>query len=138
MSTAVQVGLNMLQVGALRIPTLIAQTVGIAAVGEIACRAIGTLLNQVGFTGESDVVKAVSTYIPDIRPYKKLSNKDLAAKAITCLAIGIIGSELVSFAFGPAPAIYNKMLGYMGNFRISNDSHPLIQVLSAYATRFRA
>lgn len=133
MANAVQTGLNMLQVGALRMPFLFANMNGALLVGEGAYRTVKATLNAFGFNGENQVTKYISDHTPALavqvlRPYQNLTNKQLAISALACCIIGTLGSELVSYVFGKAPAIYNNVLSWMGNIRITNDHHPLVQM----------
>lgn len=140
-----QTVLNTLQVGALRMPVLFSATVGTLCVGEGMLRGITSVLSLFGFNGESTAVKKfeeLTTFknvsskinINCFRPFKDLTNQDLAKVAAVSCAVGILGSEFVSKVFGPAPAIYNTVLSYMGPIRISTDTHPVIQMVTQYIT----
>lgn len=137
MGTAVQTGLNMLQVGALRIPFLFANMNGALLVGEGTFRLVkGALHLTTGFTGENIRKHLNDKIVRVVRPYQSLNNKDLAFSALFCCVIGILGSEAVTALFGRAPPIYNQVLTWLGNIRIDVDHHhPLIQMALARLKR---
>lgn len=136
-ATALQTGMNMLQVGALRMPMLFASLNSALLTGEIAYRVVRATLNGVGFTGESTIVKYVRDNTPQIavdvmRPYHALTAKQLVVSAIVTAIIGTLGTQFVSWAFGQAPAIYNNVLTWLGPVRLSNDVHPAITMARNY------
>lgn len=129
--SVVQTTINTLQVGALRIPCFIAQCNGVLLVGELAYRVTTTVLKQLGFSGENAVATKVASAIEYVRPYKDektYSYKTLATRAAACALIGTLGAEAVSLGFGEAPGIYNRILAYLGNIRVSNERHPLLEM----------
>jgi hypothetical protein len=129
--SAVQGAINTLQVGALRIPCLMAQCNGVLLVGELAYRVTTTALKQLGFSGDNTVATKIANAIEYVRPYKntnEYSYQTLATRAAACALIGTLGAEAVSMGFGSAPSIYNRVLSYLGNIRVSNERHPLLQM----------
>ena len=122
--TPIQTGINTLQVGALRLPCLIASCNSVMLTAELVTRAVATTLDFLGFKGESDLAKYISKNAPDLRPYKNLTNKTIAKRALGHAIFGIVSNAAVAYAFGPAPSIYNKVLTFLGPIRISTDVHP--------------
>ena len=135
MAFAVQHGINMLQVGALRMPALFASCSGALIVGELAYRATRTVLATLGFDGSKGVSKFVYENTPEfvgkiIRPFrneKEYPVKTLVIYGVAACVIGAIGTDLVKLAFGAPPAIYNQVLTYMGPIRITDSFHPATQ-----------
>lgn len=128
-----QQGINLLQVGALRLPCLMASVASVTRVAEIALRGVSTALEFIGFKGESTFSKWISTQVDFVRPYKDektYSTKNLLVQAVALGAIGVVGNTFVSALFGPAPAIYNNVLQFFGPIRIASDMHPAIQLLA--------
>jgi hypothetical protein len=85
------------------------------------------------FNSESTFAKWVTSGVDYVRPYKddKIhSTQKLLIEAVALAAIGIIGNAVVSALFGPAPEVYNTVLQWIGPVRVSNDLHPLIQVVA--------
>ncbi len=122
--------LNTLQVGALRMPMLFASLNGALLVGEGALRVTTSVL-KLFFSGDSDAAKWISKRIPTtavnvMRPHKELSNQALAISALACCTIGILGTQLMAWGFGPAPSIYNDVLTFLGPIRIDDTLHPLL------------
>lgn len=133
-----QQGINLLQVGALRLPCLMASVASVTRVAEVALRAVSKALDFIGFKGESTFSKWVSGGVDWVRPYKDekvYSTKTLLIQAVALGVIGVVGNTFVSALFGPAPAIYNNVLQLFGPIRIASDMHPAIRLL---AERFSA
>lgn len=136
MATGFQTGINMLQVGALRMPFLFAQMNTALLVGEAAFRGLKAGLEFFGFNGESRFAQSVSALAPQgtieiLRPYRDLTGQKLFVSALACGVIGNLGATVVSKLFGPPPAIYNRVLSVLGNIRITNDLHPLVNLVSS-------
>ncbi len=138
-------GLNALLAGAVRLPLLFVSAKAAVLVGELAYRGIRESLGAFGFTGENKIVKTVTSWLPKtlqtkIKPEEtsapaEMSAKDIAISAIAYSAIGVLGTTLVSGFFGPAPKIYNEVLSWIGPVRISNDKHPLVQIIATAIRR---
>ena len=136
-------GLNTLLAGAIRLPVLFVSAKAAVLVGEIALRGIKGTLKMVGWTGENEFYKTVTSYIPNIVkltmkkevedqpaiPEKDIAVKDIAISALAYTALGIVGITFATIVCGPAPKIYNDVLTWIGPIRISNDKHPLVQIL---------
>ncbi len=136
-ATTFQTGINMLQVGCLRMPCLFAQMNTALLVGELAFRIIKTGLEYCGFTGESALAKKVSSWTPNgtqdiLRPYGNKDLKTIVIGALICGVVGNIGTTVVATAFGPAPAIYNRVLSLLGNIRIVDDLHPALRYAASF------
>lgn len=137
MSSPIAYGINVLQVGAMRMPMLFASINGTLIIGELVLRTTQAALQWIGFSGDSDLARWFSKNTPDIvvaamRPYRNHQNEQLITTAIACCVIGIVGNELVSVLFGKPPAIYNQILTYLGPIRVSGDRHPAIAALIRY------
>ena len=125
----VQQGINLLQVGALRLPCLIASVGSVMRVAEIALRGISEALKFFGFNSNSTFATWVSKAVDYVRPYKdNHTTTQLVKEALVLAAIGIAGNAVVSALFGPAPAVYNNVLQWVGPIRVSSDNHPLIDM----------
>ncbi|MFS8563418.1 MAG: hypothetical protein LVR00_03450 [Rhabdochlamydiaceae bacterium] len=144
-------GLNALQIGALRMPTFFAQMTAALAVGEIAVRSIKSGLDFVGvptggklatrlsewtsmtYTQKNDDGEEVKVKVNFLRPYEKVSAQQLATVALVAGLFGNVGATAIDFAFGPAPAIYNRVLSFLGNIRVESGSvHPLVSYVSSF------
>lgn len=148
----IQHGINLLQVGALRGPCLLANVAAIYKIGQVALRIISSTLSFFGFNPESTFSKWVTKAVEWVRPTEdankssrqyligadnsevnkkeEVSTQRLIIEAIGLAIIANVGNTLVTFAFGPAPeAIYNPILQWVGPFRISADPHPLVSIL---------
>ncbi|HLB59484.1 MAG TPA: hypothetical protein VJL87_05310 [Bdellovibrionota bacterium] len=128
-----QQGINLLQVGALRLPCLMASIASVVRVAEIALRGVSKALDCIGFNGQSTFAKWITAGVNHVRPYKdeeKYSMRKLLLEAVALSAIGVLGNTFVSALFGPPPAIYNTVLQWIGPIRVSTDMHPLIQLLA--------
>jgi hypothetical protein len=128
-----QQGINLLQVGALRLPCLMASVASVVRVAEIALRGVSKALDFIGFSGQSVFAKWVTAGADYVRPYKnenEYSIQRLLVEAVALAAIGVVGNTFVSAIFGPPPAIYNTVLQWIGPVRVSTDMHPLVQFLA--------
>jgi len=130
---AAQRGINLLQVGALRIPCLMASIASVTRVAEIALRGVTAALRFIGFNTGSTFARLVESGVDYVRPYKNEndhSTRKLVLEALALAAIGIAGNAFVSALFGPPPAIYNTVLQWIGPIRVTSDMHPIIQFLA--------
>ena len=162
-------GLNTLQTGALRMPTLFAQMVSVLAIGEIAVRSIKYGLDCVGVStggkfaakfsewtsitytqrvrvvetgaaqqraenaAERALKKEVQVTMNCLRPFEKMSAQQLVTVAFVAGLFGNVGAAAIDFAFGPAPAIYNRVLSFLGNIRVESGAvHPLVRYVSSF------
>lgn len=128
-----QRGINLLQVGALRIPCFMASIASVTRVAEIALRLVSKALDFIGFNSKSDFSKWISTKVDYVRPYKdeqKFTTSTLLIEAVVLATIGIVGNAFVSALFGPPPAVYNTVLQWVGPVRVSSDNHPIIEIIS--------
>jgi hypothetical protein len=128
-----QRGINLLQVGALRLPCLMASVGSVVRLAEISLRGVSSTLDFIGFKGESTFSRCVTRGVDYVRPYKNEgdhSTKKLLIEAAILATIGVIGNTFVSTLFGPPPGIYNQVLQWVGPIRVVADSHPLIEMLA--------
>lgn len=159
-ASLVRDGLNALQTGALRMPTLFAQMTAVLAIGEIAVRSIKYGLDFVGVSTGGKLATKLSeltsiTYkqkalsqgeegeavdqeitMNCLRPFEKVSAKQLATVALVAGLFGNVGATAIDFAFGPAPAIYNRVLSFLGNIRVESGAvHPLVSYVSSFVRK---
>jgi hypothetical protein len=129
-----QRGINLLQVGALRIPCFMASIASVTRVAELALRGVSKTLAFFGFTGEAKFAQWVQRGVDYVRPYKDeetYSVRRLLTEAVVLTAIGVVGNTLVSALFGEPPSIYNSVLQWLGPIRVSADPHPLVDLAAS-------
>lgn len=124
--------------GLIRIPAFMANCTAVMMTGELAIRGLSSTLSAIGFnpSNESWLQKAAN-HFENIRPYKDAPAKELAVKMVALAALGVIGSEFVRIAGGPAPAIYNNILSVLGPIRIDTGAYldnitPLLESFQRY------
>lgn len=122
--------------GLVRIPAIMSNCVAVMMVGELAIRGLSETLSYVGFQpkDESWLTKtAKSINESGVRPFKDMSARELAIKAVAFAALGIIGSEFVRVTGGRAPGVYNSVLSFLGPLRL--DSNPYLDNIAPLLTR---
>ena len=150
-ATMFQTGYNMLQVGCVRLPFLIAQVNAVSCVGELAFRAARAALTgiQQGIASFSEASSSDKSSTPStktkqqqrtraydlmtmLRPYANMDIRLLATTTVVCAVVGMLGTAVVAAAFGPPPAIYNRGLSILGNLRFVDDVHPFVSYAASF------
>ena len=127
-ATIVRSGVNLIQAGLFRGPALLGALMGVSYIGEIAMRVLETAGSQIGINLPQAQEGSWRKTIRDtIRPYKDQSWKHVLLKGVALSIIGSLGFQFAALAFGPAPAIYNNVLAWLGPIRVDNAMHPAIQ-----------
>lgn len=120
----------------LRIPSGLANLAALSCLGEGCFRGVNVakmVLFQAPYADiftSSDAASLVSRAITMIRPYGAISatgsyvwsNQDILIATLIMGTTSIVLNDLARVACGKPPAIYNKVMSYIGPLRISDDT----------------
>jgi hypothetical protein len=133
MATMVRTGMNLIQAGLFRGPAVLASLMGACYIGELAMRGLQAAGSRIGINPPSaDSGSVGEKMVKAMRPYKDLPLQEVAINGLALSVIGTVGFHLAAWAFGPAPAVYNNVLSYLGPIRIDNTPHPLLTAARNY------
>lgn len=94
-----------------RLPLLGASVMSAAMLGELATKAITVALRQIGFRPSHTIFATLTKTITRLRPFENESAKFLAISAVSLLAIGLAGNEVLNLlGFGRGSTLYNRVL----------------------------
>lgn len=119
--------------GLLRIPVVFA---GISAGGltlEGVYRVLTTAFGVIGITTKTAAVQKAADFIPHLavnvlRPFGNMSNKEVAVSGSVCIAVTIVGWEIINKLSGGKPSDrYNKVAQWVTPITLNTDwRHPVV------------